>query len=52
MEKVIFMKNITHNEKINLLKNSIALLYTTKCEDFGIVPLESMYNGVPVIASN
>ncbi|EPB71010.1 glycosyltransferase, group 1 family protein [Ancylostoma ceylanicum] len=39
-------------EKITLLRRSRAVLYTPHNEHFGIVPVESMYVGTPVIAVN
>lgn len=39
------------SEKYNLIKNARAVIIT-QFEDFGIVPLESMYCGTPVIALN
>uniref|UniRef100_A0A183GJX2 Glycos_transf_1 domain-containing protein n=1 Tax=Heligmosomoides polygyrus TaxID=6339 RepID=A0A183GJX2_HELPZ len=35
-----------------LLRNSRAVLYTPHNEHFGIVPVEAMYLGTPVIAVN
>jgi alpha-1,3/alpha-1,6-mannosyltransferase len=49
---VRFMRNITDGERVNLLTNSVAVLYTPENEHFGIVPCEAMYSGVPVIAAN
>lgn len=39
-------------DKIALLKRSRAILYTPDKEHFGIVPIEAMYLGTPVIAVN
>lgn len=39
-------------EKVSLLRNSRAVLYTPHNEHFGIVPVEAMYLGTPVIAVN
>ncbi len=50
--QVIFKKNITQKEKIDLMQQSICLLYTPPNEHFGIVPIESMYCRTPVIACN
>ena len=38
--------------KAMLLKAAIMLLYTPSSEHFGIVPLEAMLDGVPVLAAN
>lgn len=34
------------------MSNCLAVLYTPEREHFGIVPVEAMYNQVPVIACN
>ncbi|GFG36231.1 hypothetical protein Cfor_00872 [Coptotermes formosanus] len=51
-EKVTFMKSPSDVEKISLLKHCHCLIYTPPNEHFGIVPLEAMYAGKPVIAAN
>lgn len=51
-EKVTFMKSPSDVEKISLLKCCHCLIYTPPNEHFGIVPLEAMYAGKPVIAAN
>ena len=51
-DHVTFLCSISHDEKLSLLHRSTLLLYTPENEHFGIVPLESMYVGTPVIASN
>ena len=51
-DQVTFLRSISHNEKLSLLHHSTLLLYTPENEHFGIVPLEAMYIGTPVIASN
>jgi glycosyltransferase involved in cell wall biosynthesis len=40
---------VNENEKISLIKGCIAVI-NTQLEDFGIVPLEALANGKPVIA--
>lgn len=50
--KVTFLKSISDNEKLSLLKASKCLLYTPSNEHFGIVPIEAMYMKKPVIAAN
>lgn len=37
-QSVKFMKNVSDKDRTNLLKNSIAVLYTPDNEHFGIVP--------------
>ncbi|XKL64177.1 hypothetical protein PGB90_004263 [Kerria lacca] len=51
-EKVIFLKSPTEAEKIKLIKNCEAVLYTPDNEHFGIVPLEAMFCKKAVIAVN
>ncbi len=46
---VEFLGYVSEEEKISLIKNSAGVIIT-QYEDFGIVPLEAMYYGVPVIA--
>lgn len=47
-----FCKNISDNERMDMLQNALCVCYTPKWEHFGIVPLEAMYAGTPVIAWN
>ncbi len=49
---VIFRCSISDDERTQLLKRATALLYTPTNEHFGIVPLEAMLSGTPVIAVN
>ena len=49
---VIFRTSISSAERNALLDVSTALLYTPANEHFGIVPLECMQRGTPVIAVN
>lgn len=51
-DKVTFMKSPKDVEKVSLLHNCTALIYTPSNEHFGIVPLEAMYYSKPVIAVN
>ncbi|EYB97294.1 hypothetical protein Y032_0142g2342 [Ancylostoma ceylanicum] len=51
-EQVTFLRSPSDEEKITLLRRSRAVLYTPHNEHFGIVPVESMYVGTPVIAVN
>ena len=52
VEHVTFLRSVSHEVKLALLKKSSLLLYTPDKEHFGIVPLEAMYMGTPVIATN
>lgn len=51
-DKVTFVKSPNDVEKVSLLYNCKALIYTPSNEHFGIVPLEAMYFSKPVIAVN
>ena len=50
--RVSFLRSISDREKVWLLTNTSILLYTPAGEHFGIVPLEAMYCGTPVLAVN
>ncbi|ESO07213.1 hypothetical protein HELRODRAFT_110729 [Helobdella robusta] len=51
-DHVSFYKSISSQMKLELLRVSTCLLYTPSNEHFGIVPIEAMYFGLPVIAVN
>ncbi|KAL5292382.1 ALG2 family protein [Megaselia abdita] len=51
-DNVIFLRSLSDEDKIALLKRINCLLYTPENEHFGIVPLEAMYMEKPVIALN
>mmetsp|Transcript_773 Transcript_773/g.2502 ORF Transcript_773/g.2502 Transcript_773/m.2502 type:complete len:426 (+) Transcript_773:109-1386(+) len=51
-DKVEFHRNVSDAEKFRLLSSCRCLLYTPQEEHFGIVPVEAMAAGVPVIACN
>ncbi|XP_046819650.1 alpha-1,3/1,6-mannosyltransferase ALG2 [Vespa crabro] len=51
-DKVIFLRSPSDIYKVSLLKHCDILIYTPRNEHFGIVPLEAMYIGKPVIAHN
>lgn len=50
--KCTFLRSPNDKFKLFLLKRSNVLLYTPSNEHFGIVPIEAMYMGKPVIACN
>ncbi|KAH3903466.1 related to Alpha-1,3/1,6-mannosyltransferase ALG2 [Saccharomycodes ludwigii] len=50
--KIIFLTSISTSLKNILLENAKLLLYTPSNEHFGIVPLEAMKYGTPVLACN
>ena len=50
--RVSFLRSISDREKVWLLTNTSILLYTPAGEHFGIVPLEAMFCGTPVLAVN
>lgn len=51
-KKVIFLTSISSSLKELLLSKTELLLYTPSFEHFGIVPLEAMKHGKPVLAVN
>lgn len=50
--EVIFLLSVTNALKQLLLKKAKLLVYTPSNEHFGIVPIEAMLAGVPVLAAN
>lgn len=50
--QVLFLLSVPEEFKTTLLENASLLLYTPKNEHFGIVPVEAMSHGLPVLASN
>lgn len=50
--QVLFLLSVPGPFKQILLQNARLLLYTPANEHFGIVPVEAMQHGVPVLASN
>jgi len=49
---VLFLLSVPETLKQSLLDSADLLIYTPRNEHFGIVPLEAMLNGVPVLAAN
>ena len=50
--EVLFLLSVPDQMKVSLLKAAKLLIYTPSDEHFGIVPLEAMLAGVPVLAAN
>jgi alpha-1,3/alpha-1,6-mannosyltransferase len=48
--RIQFRPNISDTERAELLQTALCIVYTPHLEHFGIVPLESMYAGRPVLA--
>jgi alpha-1,3/alpha-1,6-mannosyltransferase len=51
-DKVCFLRSISNDQRLLMLKNTQVLLYTPENEHFGIVPVEAMHLGCIVIACN
>lgn len=49
---ILFLLSISNELKTRLLSSASLLIYTPTNEHFGIVPLEAMLAGVPVLATN
>jgi len=49
---VLFLLSVPNSFKRSLLSSANLLVYTPRNEHFGIVPLEAMLAGVPVLAAN
>lgn len=50
MDKVVFLRSISNDDRVLLLENTDIMLYTPANEHFGIVPVEAMHLGCIVIA--
>lgn len=51
-KQVTFVRSPSDAVKVSLLRRATAVLYTPTNEHFGIVPVEAMHLGIPVIATN
>lgn len=51
-DRIVFLPSFTNSQRQALLASCIGVLYTPEGEHFGIVPLEAMASGTPVIACN
>ncbi len=49
-ENVLMLGKVSESEKSDLLDNCLGLLFPVVDEDFGIVPVEAMAHGKPVLA--
>ena len=49
---IVFLLSVPDELKRRLLHTAKLLIYTPKNEHFGIVPIEAMLAGVPVLATN
>jgi len=50
--QVVFFLSVPNQVKEKLLSSARLLIYTPRNEHLGIVPLEAMHAGVPVLAAN
>jgi alpha-1,3/alpha-1,6-mannosyltransferase len=50
--EVVFLPSISSEKKADLLARCLCVMYTPEDEHFGIVPLEAMAAGKPVLACN
>lgn len=51
-EEVEFSLDISDSQRATLFQTALCVVYTPDKEHFGIVPLEAMYAGTPVVAVN
>ncbi|MEO1432504.1 MAG: glycosyltransferase family 1 protein [Cyanobacteria bacterium J06633_8] len=51
-EKIVLLENLSNKELAGIYKNADLFVYPSIYEGFGIPPLEAMFHGTPVVASN
>jgi alpha-1,3/alpha-1,6-mannosyltransferase len=51
-DQVIFKPSFSGEERSAMLEKGLCIVYTPANEHFGIVPVEGMYAGLPVVACN
>lgn len=49
-DNIEFLGRIPDKEKHEIMENALGLIFPVEDEDFGIVPIESLAHGVPVLA--
>ena len=52
LRRVRFRPSVSDEERSHLMQTALCVVYTPHLEHFGIVPLEAMYAGRPVLAVN
>lgn len=51
-DRISLQRNVSDEDRMRLMSEAVAVVYTPRGEHFGIVPLEAMALGTPVIAVN
>lgn len=49
-ENIEFLGRVSDEEKHKIIKDSLGLIFPVEDEDFGIVPIEAMIHGKPILA--